>query len=889
MTGAEGAAVARLGWRTARREWRRTTLVVLLVAVPVALAILAAALMRAGNPTPQQQLVRELGQADLAVTTARLGEPARQRLVELLADLPPTVQVVADRHTSFQVDPAGTRYVLEVTDTPVDHPVHRGRLELVAGRPAAAPDEATITSAVASIHQVGVGDRLDVDALGSRTVTGIVEYPGNLWLTEVQLTPSGFDQAHGTIREAFDVRSGDRADNVRTRWSVAGLDVPSRGTLTDGLRELALDLEDGQLPGEARPVPTGPLEPGSMTWAVADSVVSGPALASNPLYRPELVAALVAGVMLAVVAFVAATAYATGARRRLRELGLLTANGATPAHVRLAMLGEAGAAGVLGAGAGLVMALAALTFASGTLQRLTQARVGTELVAVGDVVGPAGLAVVAALAAAWRPATTAARVPPTVALQGRMPLTAPSPWVAPLGLVGVVLGGLAAAVGLATNDGGTGIDDRLANAAMILGVVGTIGGAALLTGPIIAALGRRVDRLPTTLRLVVRDAARQRTRAAAATSAAMALLLIPVLVAVNLATMSHVERTRGLSTDPRYLLASPRQFDGLVLDGDVPTAVVDAIAEQLPAGSRSAVLARLGVGDDRAAWITTRTGRPRFVLDGIDRLSGVLVAQTIDGPQDWARMAVARLTDDVRRTIGIPDGLDAGVVVLGTADRDVHVRLPGGHVEPAREVPAHVPRGALMPRVLVSADVAARTGLAPDSHQALFRSTVPIAAGPDIATAVAGHRDVTLSWDRPTGLVWPTSVLVGLGVSALLVLVVLGLVMARSATESDHDLGAMVAMGAPTALRRRFLGLQAGLYALVGATLATPLALGLTGMGMSDILGGAIGPLGVVQPGEIIVPAWPLVVVVLGIPLASAIVISLAVRSAPVRPPRRIA
>lgn len=44
-------------------------------------------------------------------------------------------------------------------------------------------------------------------------------------------------------------------------------------------------------------------------------------------------------------------------------------------------------------------------------------------------------------------------------------------------------------------------------------------------------------------------------------------------------------------------------------------------------------------------------------------------------------------------------------------------------------------------------------------------------------------------------------------------------------TESDHDLRTMVAVGAAPRRRRRFLGLQAGLHALVGAVLAVPLAL----------------------------------------------------------------
>lgn len=62
-----------------------TVLVVLLVAVPVAVAIVAAAVMRAGDPPAEQRLAGRFGQADVTVTTSRLGGEGRQRLVDTLA------------------------------------------------------------------------------------------------------------------------------------------------------------------------------------------------------------------------------------------------------------------------------------------------------------------------------------------------------------------------------------------------------------------------------------------------------------------------------------------------------------------------------------------------------------------------------------------------------------------------------------------------------------------------------------------------------------------------------------------------------------------------------------------------------------------------------------
>ncbi len=80
------------------------------------------------------------------------------------------------------------------------------------------------------------------------------------------------------------------------------------------------------------------------------------------------------------------------------------------------------------------------------------------------------------------------------------------------------------------------------------------------------------------------------------------------------------------------------------------------------------------------------------------------------------------------------------------------------------------------------------------------------------------------------------------GVCLLVVLVVLGLVMALSATESDNDLGTMVAVGARPSLRRRFLGLQSLLYALVGGILAVPLGIGLNWATQAGRQSGRSGP-----------------------------------------------
>lgn len=67
MTWTEVGAVLRIARRTAWRQRWRTLLVVLLVAAPVAIAGLTAAVMRASDLTPAERVIQDMGGADLLV------------------------------------------------------------------------------------------------------------------------------------------------------------------------------------------------------------------------------------------------------------------------------------------------------------------------------------------------------------------------------------------------------------------------------------------------------------------------------------------------------------------------------------------------------------------------------------------------------------------------------------------------------------------------------------------------------------------------------------------------------------------------------------------------------------------------------------------------------
>jgi ABC-type lipoprotein release transport system permease subunit len=158
---------------------------------------------------------------------------------------------------------------------------------------------------------------------------------------------------------------------------------------------------------------------------------------------------------VAVAGLTAAAALGVGARRQLRELGLLAAAGGSGRHLRLLVLLQGFGLGLLGGLAGIPLGLAVTWAAFPWLRTLVspvQDETGALVVPRFSVVGrdmawTVAFTVVLALLAALRPAVTAGRVPVVAALAGRRPPRRLRPWLVAAGLVvalaGLVLQGVA--------------------------------------------------------------------------------------------------------------------------------------------------------------------------------------------------------------------------------------------------------------------------------------------------------------------------------------------------------------------------------------------------------------------------------------------------------------
>ena len=134
----------------------------------------------------------------------------------------------------------------------------------------------------------------------------------------------------------------------------------------------------------------------------------------------------VATVFLLLASLVAAAGFAVVAQRRLRQLGMLAAVGATQKHLRLVLLTNGAIVGAIGALIGAVVGLALWFALVPTLEtafdhRLDPFGLPWALLALVVVV-----AVLGATGAAWWPGRAVARVPVTLALSGRPPRPRPA-------------------------------------------------------------------------------------------------------------------------------------------------------------------------------------------------------------------------------------------------------------------------------------------------------------------------------------------------------------------------------------------------------------------------------------------------------------------------------
>ncbi|MDO7868057.1 FtsX-like permease family protein [Nocardioides jiangxiensis] len=603
-------------------------------------------------------------------------------------------------------------------------------------------------------------------------------------------------------------------------------------------------------------------------------------------------AILVSTMALLEVVLLAGPAFAVGARRMQRNLAQVAATGGTPGQVRRAVLATAVVLGGIAAGVGLVVGVVLGRVGVPIAQHYDQSVFGPFDVVWSQVLLIALLGWLSAVIAALVPAWIASRQDIVKVLGGRRGDRAP-------GKASPVLGALLAAAGIAAAVVGARHGGDWGTIAIAAAAVLAVVGGVLLLSPVLALVGRLAGRAPLPLRYAVRDAARHRARTVPAIGAVLAT--VTGVVALCIANASDAEESRETYRPSAGLHAGFVSFDDATLAPDERAvawhAIEKAVHEEDPESEVMYQLGHMGgmPGDQEVQAVEGRDGGS--LLSGWGGYMGSWIVDdhvpAADLGLDASGKAKAAAALAAGKVVLFTDGGSPGVTRDGKVvppdlhrdSVDLQVTTYGedgaGHSGRTTSAPAEVIRVSFVTtQGIVPHAVAKRTGAQVMPSTISLPGPVSKAEKDTIEKALAGigYPDARVYVERGWNgrdnvlLLWVLAALGG-------VLMLGGTLTATFLALSDAapDLATLSAVGASPRERR----LVAACYALVvggigavgGAVIGLVPGIAATWPLTSNTWDGA-GPSHYLD-----IPWLVILVVVVGLPLLTALVVGLCARS----------
>ncbi|HEU4356466.1 MAG TPA: FtsX-like permease family protein, partial [Actinomycetota bacterium] len=529
MSASEYRAVARVAWRQAWRAKWRSALVVAMVALPIGGLVTTAVAIRTATETSEEAALGSMGVADLAVYPSKGVD-----IGDIEEALPPGT-AVAERRSAYTETAIGgsfTQVFLAEVSVPVDEPPGRGLFALADGRFPSAPSEGAVSPRLLESLRVEIGD----------TVT--LEDPG----VEFQITGTAIQRHDPTFPiailgpGALDALEAERPNAVNTEDFL--VDLPSGASIDAAVTALDnVPRLNGGVSTRAEQARFNQENPEAATrWSFAVAVLA-----------------------LLGTCLIAGAAFAVGARRQLRTLGLLCAAGGEPRHARATVLMGGVTLGFVGSFVGVALGIAGGYAIRPHLDALAGQLVGPLEIPVQPLLGAIALGTLAGAIAAIGPARTVGRLTTLQALAGRLPAPRRPGRIAAAGMVAVGVGTAIMAVSTPAQS-----------------MPGFLAGVSVMTLGFLVAIpllvtwtGRLAGALPTIPRLSTRDIARHGRRTGTALAAAVIALALPV--AVSTITLSQEALDRRVS-----YLADDELMIELIGGGDMDPAVADELRESVP-------------------------------------------------------------------------------------------------------------------------------------------------------------------------------------------------------------------------------------------------------------------------------------------------------------------
>jgi putative ABC transport system permease protein len=604
---------------------------------------------------------------------------------------------------------------------------------------------------------------------------------------------------------------------------------------------------------------------------------------------------LVVGLALLEIILLAGPAFAVMARRQERSLALMAAAGATRRDLRNVVLaygivlGAVG--GVVAVGLGVIVARLSLPL----IAHIDAKRPDSFTVRPAELIGITLLSLVTAVGAAVMPARAAGGIDVVAALSGRRPRR-PARMRVPV--LAMVVAGLGVLVAL----GGAGRRDI----SLIVAGVAIMELGLVVATPTILLLVTGIGRwLPLAPRLALRDAGRNRSSAAPAVAAVMAAVIGCVAALVGVTTQAAADRTT--------YVPSAAHGDVIVQpDPGTSAAVVAAMRSTLPARSVQ-VISQLGC-DVQCATVQIAprvpSGRSRVtrVLQGGSSSDGLVA-----GPSgETALTGNSSPAVDAALRAGKAIVPDSWSVTGGRATLDVITYpLRGGRRVRQVTVPAiALTTGLALAAVIVPPSLVARFGTGSSVTEVLAADrTMPTTAqlqalAAALAKIVIGHplaRDGDAQGPTPyyveRGYQDPlrTRMLLLVLAASLVAIAAAGIATGLSNSDRREDFLTLDAVGAGSTTRRVVSAARGAVIAGIGALVGTVAGFvpvvayivadnrgGRTASTIQDAGSGTPGTLLVHVPSDrlhLAVPWGDLALVVVGIPLAAALLAGVLSRS----------
>ncbi|MFJ9030878.1 FtsX-like permease family protein [Streptomyces sp. NPDC102274] len=927
--------------RIARRDaWRfkgRSFLVLAMIALPI-LGVSAADLtLRSAELSTTESLNRDLGRADARISDPSFGgvpllqnptgegyapvgdfenKPWPEGPADIEKTIPAGATVLEDTLGSGKLRTTHGLLHTEIRELKASDPMAQGIMRLVSGRFPEKGGEVTATTHFLETSGLRVGSKLTARGLDADyRIVGEYELPSSLDTDQVNALPGAFlapldkalkaDDLPGTSPTTTQLVSvsGGFTWNMVREANTKGVIVTSRAVQLNPPADSDVPLY--QLDG----------------WGTYEQSTAAKTAAMAA-------AGTIVGLAMLEICLLAGPAFAVGARRSRRQLGLVGANGGDRRHIRAIVLGGGLVIGVAAAVVGTVLGVALTVALRPVLEDYLGQRFGGFEIRPLELIGIAALAVLTGLLAAIVPAVTASRQTVLASLTGRRGARRSSRVLPILGLIAFLLGAAIALYGSTMTDqfaivaGGSALAE--------LGVVA-------LTPALVGLFGRIGRWMPLSPRLALRDAVRNRGRTAPAVAAVLAAVAGTVAVATYAASIDAQGRAGYTPQLPHGAVSAMLDEGG---GRDVPT-VRTAVQKTLPTETRADV-DRISVGRPScpAYGGGEDCGRYEVVVPKANQCPLWMSDGTDDPAEKFSKAERRELAKDWRCKesdvyINVEGGVLIGdaklLTVLGIKDAGAETALADGQIVSfdKRNIDTNGKIGIRLVTDIEAADAANEKGkdspgvvksvaahqvagspnaygvsmiLTPATAKAAGFSTVPLGAyySTDAMPSDAQKQKLDSELDKTGSDVQlhieggytseNSIVLLALTVFAGLVTIgAAGIATGLAQADAEADLKTLAAVGAPARVRRTLSGFQCGVVAVMGVLLGTAAGvLPAIGLRLTDRRGQwkwyqqALdeGWGGVSAPNvPIVIPWGTLAALLVAVPLGAAILAALVTRS----------